>query len=198
MLKFIKEYIRNKTLRVKRLNPPAVFVNMQDVHSIGFLYNISTPEFLEDLNNIISFLDKKGILYYGLAIETKKGLLPQMERINDMPEYIKELSIKDISFVERIHLNWIGVPNSDKIDEFVKREFDVFISFNDSGDFTLEYILMGIKTKFIVGMYNNPNSPYTLVLEGENKTMLGYMEYLNQIFHYLNIIKSGKAVKFNE
>lgn len=166
------------------------FLNMQDIHSIGFLYNITSASYEEELTKITLFLDRIGVLYYGLAIETKKGLLPQIESVNDVPEYIKKLEDKEISFVERLYLNWVGVPNSEKIDHFLKRDFDLFISFNDSGDFTMEYILRDVKTKFMVGMHNYPDSGHTLVLEGENKSTLNYMEYLEQIFHYLNIIKA--------
>ncbi|MEG2849247.1 MAG: hypothetical protein RR880_03330, partial [Bacteroidales bacterium] len=82
---------------------------------------------------------------------------------------------------------------AEKIDKFLERDFDLFITFNNNNDFTLEYILRDIKAKFIIGMQNNPNSPYTLVMEGENKTTLNYIEYLQQIFHYMNIIKASKA-----
>lgn len=194
MLKFIKEYIRNKTLKGKSAQTSATYVNLRDVRSIGFLYNIASPNFLEELKDITTFLDKQGILYWGLAIETKRGLLPQMETDNDVPDFLKELENKEVSFVERLHLDWLGIPNSDKIDNFLKRDFDLFISLNSTADFTLEYIIREVKAKLIVGMQNIPNSRYTLVLEGENKTTLGYMDYLRQVFHYLHVIKSNKAI----
>ncbi|MEG0519488.1 MAG: hypothetical protein RR555_11610 [Bacteroidales bacterium] len=194
MLKFIKEYIRNKTLRNKSVQTNATFVNLRDIRSIGFLYNISSPNFLEELKNIAVFLDKQGILYWGLAIETKKGFLPQMETADDMPDFLRELEENQISFVERLHLDWLGIPNSEKIDNFLKRDFDLFISLNNTGDFTLEYIIRDVKAKLIVGMQNIPGSRYTLVLEGENKATLGYTDYLQQVFHYLHVIKSNKAI----
>ncbi|MEF9987365.1 MAG: hypothetical protein RR919_02115 [Bacteroidales bacterium] len=193
MINFIKEYIRDKVLRAKKSNISPKFINLEEMRSIGFMYNITSPSSFEELNKISAFLDKVGILYYGLAIETKGGLLPQMESAKDIPEFVKELEDKEILLVERLHLNWIGIPNAEKIDKFLERDFDLFITFNNNNDFTLEYILRDIKAKFIIGMQNNPNSPYTLVMEGENKTTLNYIEYLQQIFHYMNIIKASKA-----
>ena len=131
-----------------------------------------------------------GVLYSGLAIETRKGILPSAENADNIPDEIKLLKDYDITPIENLHLNWIGLPTSVDLDNFLDRDFDLFIDFNPNNNFTLEYITREIKAKCIVGMQNNIRTRANIVFDGEGGLPLSYDNFLNQTFHYLSVIQS--------
>ncbi len=192
IIKYLRDKAKAKILSSKKRVTRGAFVNLQDVRSIGFLYNITSTEYLNELSQIVDILDRSGIHYKGLAIETAKGILPQFEGLNNLPDDIQWLEDNSISYVENIYISKIGAIDSSSKDEFVKNEFDIFISFDNSDNFSMEYITRDIKAKSTIGMHNYKDSYFTIVFEGEDGTTLSFVEYLKQIFHYLSIIKSTR------
>ena len=192
ILKYLRDKARNRALKSKKRVSSGTFVNLQNVKTIGFLYNITSSEYKQELEEIIRILDRTGILYKGLAVESVNNLLPQSENVDTLPDEVQWLNNNSITLIENIYVTKIGTTECDKKDLFLKEEFDLFISFDNADSFTMEYIVRDIKAKCIVGMHSYKNSAYTIVFEGENKSTLSYSEYLVQIFHYLSVIKSGK------
>ena len=88
-------------------------------------------------------------------------------------------------------LSWVGVVDEEEVKDFFASQTDLFISFNSNGCFTLDHTFASyVKSPMRVGMENNPEMPYSLVFEGKDKSVLSPVDYLNQIFHYLHIIKT--------
>ena len=86
-------------------------------------------------------------------------------------------------------LNWVGVIEESEVEDFFKSQTDLFISFNPDGCFTLDYTFAKyVKSPMRIGMVNNPDMPFSMVVEGKDKAVLAPMDYLGQIFHYLEII----------
>ena len=58
-------------------------------------------------------------------------------------------------------------------------------------DFTITHIMKSyVKSPMRVGMVNNEQVPYSIVMEGKDKAVLPVLSYLNQIFYYLDVIKT--------
>lgn len=193
ILNYIKNRSRERALKNKRRASSGAFINLQDVKTIGFLYNVSSPNYEQEIKEIISTLDRTGVLYKGLAIETTKNILPPVESAESLPQEIEWLNNNSITHIENLYITWIGEAISDKKDNFFKQEFDLFISFNNTENFTMEHSIRDVKAKCVIGMHSYKDSSYTVVFEGENESTLSYTEYLKQIFHYLTIIKSARV-----
>lgn len=191
MLNFIKEYIRNKVIKEKKSLSKSVFLNMKDIRSVGFIYAVSAFPDMEELNRIVSAFTKWGVAYSGLVVEMKRGIFLKAG-MGDGENINHPISgAEGVTFIENDYINWTGVPSSPKIDGFLKNQFDLFISFNNAVDFTLDYVVRSVEAKLIVGMRNSRYNTYSFVLEGENRTSLECVEFLEQVSHYLNIIKSS-------
>lgn len=89
-------------------------------------------------------------------------------------------------------LNWLGVVEQTEVEDFFRSQTDLFISFNSTGCFTLDYTFANyVKSPMRIGMVNNPDMPYSMVVEGKDKSVLAPMDYLEQVFHYLDVIKTS-------
>lgn len=195
MLNFIKEYIRNRAIKDKKPLNKSVFLNMKEVRSVGFIYAVSAFTDMEELNKIVSGFTQWGIPFSGLVVEMKRGIFVKAG-LGDGENIDHPISGADgVTFIENDYINWTGVPSSPKIDGFLKNQFDLFISFNHAVDFTLDYIVRSVEAKLIVGMRNSRYNTYSFVLEGENRTSLECAEFLEQVSHYLNIIKSSSDLQ---
>ena len=181
MLGWIKEYQRKKLLKNCRREIATYFINLSNITSLGFIFAITSQESLSDLMDIYRYLKFKGIPFRGLVVETQKSLSIGEEIAN----------AAEITAVAYDRLSWVGAVEGADVEEFFSKTPDLFISFNSNGNFTLDHIFAAyVKSPMRVGMENNPDMPYTLVFEGKEKSLLNPLDYLNQIFHYLNIIKT--------
>lgn len=191
MLGWIKEYKRKKLLKsCTSREIQTDFINLGDISSLGFVYALTSQESVKDLMEIYRLLKAKGIPFKGLVIEGRKKFLDKgtQQGNADLEELMQSVFLQ---FVPYEKLNWIGVVAPDQVEEFFKSQTDVFISFNQTGCFTLDYIIAAyVDSPVRIGMENTPNIPYSMVVEGQDKTYLEPIEYLEQIFHYLNIIKT--------
>lgn len=190
IIKIIKERSQKKVLRSIKVKSAGEFLNLKEIRNVGFVYNINTPQYKEDIESIKKVLDSIGVLYSGLAIETKKGILPASESIDNIPVEIKLLKDYDILPIENLYLNWIGVPTNNELDKFLEKEFDLFIDFNSDNNFTLEYITRYVNAKCIMGMVNIKDSRCNVVIDGQGGSVLSYEDFLKQAFHYLSVIQS--------
>ena len=194
MFGFFKKYTRKKALGDARNTASACFPNLKEIHSIGFIYNIRNEGFGAELEKIGNFLRERGIPFSGILIESKKRILNKLivgDPVKKESEGItvaEKLKGERYEILFRKEINWAGIPRLQRHRPFMEREYDLFISFNDTGDFTSDYIAGRVNAKFVTGMRNFSGHPYTLVMEGENRTLLSYDDYLKQIFHYLDII----------
>ena len=190
IIKIIKERSQNKLLKSSSIAPVGEFLNIKEVRSVGFIYNINSNSYIEDIKTIIKVLNQAGVLYAGLAIETKKGFLPSSENVDNIPDEIRFLQDNDIVPIENLHLSWVGVPTSSDLDKYLDKEFDLFFDFNIDNNFTLEYVTREVKAKCVVGMTKSKNSRCNIVIDGENGSTLSYEDFLKQAFHYLSVIQS--------
>ena len=76
IIKFIKERAQLKILKSPKEYPLGQFLNLKEIKTVGFIYNISGVNYIDDIKIITNILNKVGVLYSGLAIETRKGILP--------------------------------------------------------------------------------------------------------------------------
>lgn len=185
MLNFFKEYIRNKALKERVSQGIPVFLNLKEVKSVGFVFSFTSPEDFEELSQIIAFLKKANLLWQGVVLEGKKGLLKKMRAAAG-----GEVMVEGVTFVGKEQMNWAGIPLASALEPFFQSKFDLFISLNPLGDFTLDYIAGGANAKMMMGMKNTRYHTYPFVLEAGAGTPT-FADYFQQLFHYLSIIKQS-------
>ena len=196
MFGWIKDYKRKKLLKSCRSEVATSFINLSNITSLGFIFAITSQESLSDLMDVYRFLKFKGIPFKGLAIETQKNVFPRVAPQpgagKPQPQFPEEIAnafcLKVVPYEK---LSWVGVVDEEEVKDFFASQTDLFISFNSNGCFTLDHTFASyVKSPMRVGMENNPEMPYSLVFEGKDKSVLSPVDYLNQIFHYLHIIKT--------
>ena len=217
MFGWIKEYKRKKLLRGCSREVATDFFNLGDVSSMGFIFAITSQESLTLLMDIYKVFKSKGIPFKGLAIETRKNVFSRVapQQADDAQQGARSQSglgnsqsgagsgkaqpVIPVELAQAVWLkvipyemlNWVGVVEETEVEDFFKSQTDLFISFNPDGCFTLDYTFAKyVKSPMRIGMVNNPDMPFSMVVEGKDKAVLAPMDFLGQIFHYLDVIKT--------
>ena len=198
MLKLIKEHFRRKALKEAIVERSAkqgshqVFLNFNEISSVGFLYALESEEDFDTLNQITEEFGRCGIPFKGLVIEGAKLFKDDTQR----EEFAQECLDEGLTFIPNTYLNWVGVmawqESEDagaEIDEFFSNHFDLFISLNQKQNFTADYLTMRVDADFIAGMHNNPQLPYSLVLEYKEEDF-SYSQYITSLFNFLKQVNN--------
>lgn len=182
MFDWIKEYFRKRAIKAFKPAGNSRFLNLKDVESVGFVYNLSSAESVGEICEVYNFLKWRGFKISFIVVETKKGTLATLAEPLEYP---------DMHIVKFEDLNWIGeIVESEEYTEFLSRKSNVFISFNPDNNFSLNCVVNRVVSDLRIGMTNDMPVLYDMVVEGKDKSLLSPFDYLNQIFHYLKIIKS--------
>ncbi len=200
MFNWIKEYCRKKYINGFKRRKEASFINLKDVASVGFVFGIGSAEAAAELLQVCNFLKKKGVQFRGLVVETAKDILKkdnqstgsQKESVEAAKTPAGELGEwKELDILTYGQLSWVGLPDESLVKSFFLQDYDLFISFNHNGNFTLDYIFATyVESPMRVGMVNDDKFSYNVVMQGKEKEILPVLPYLEQIFHYLNLIQT--------
>src|ERR1700752_1516025 len=119
--KLEKELSKNKSQRD--------FVDFKDAQTIGLLYDATTDEVSNAVKKYAKTLEDK---------EKKKvqmlGFINKNEKLENLPPEIRH------DYFTRRNLNWLMLPDTPSVKEFVNEDFDVLINVNPNGAFPLNYI----------------------------------------------------------
>ncbi len=188
MFKFIKEYYRKKLLREIKGGKSSAFLNINDVHTVGFVFEIESSLELDDLLGVCKLLKNRGVAFKGLVFSAKRDIVEATfstgaDAVHELPEEFAEY---DICFVDSVQLNWVGAFERSVAADFFDNSYDLFISFNARNSYTLDCAAKYVSAKMSVGMANN--ALFKIVLESSDKCGATYVEYLNKVLHYLSVI----------
>ncbi len=188
MLNWFKEYCRKRYVARFKRSSDTSFINLKELSSVAFVFGVDSAEAVDELVEVCRYLKGKGLEFKGLAVETSKGILKK----EDLKEW------KELGAVAFEKLSWIGIPDDSQIKDFFAGKYDLFVNFNPNGNFTLDYIFANYATSPMrAGMANDERMPYNLVVQGKEKEILPVLQYLEQIFHYLNLMRT-KQVEADE
>lgn len=178
MIRKIKESIGEKRLQnaLKIHVRQKEFLNIEDINSIGILFDATNPEDFEKIKNYVNKLKQLGKRVHGVGFYNAK-VIPQ--NIN----YTKS----DFDLFNAKELQGVGEPGSPYIKTFITEIRDLLIDVNLSNKFPLRYISAMSYAKFKIGIDipENKNIHDMLISvvpsEGINK-------YLAQVDFYLKMI----------
>ncbi len=181
MSNFIKEYYRRKRIKDSVQVKAEFFTNLRDVESVSYVYNLVSPSDLADVMDVHTFLKWKNVKIRALLIESKKDLLLKDDNI----EAIR--SENGIHIVGYNELDWLGDLKKDVASDYFETESNLFINFNSDPNYTLSRVAQRVKASMKCGMRNEDGIPYNLIVGDKDGAVLGNIEYLTQIFHYLKV-----------
>ncbi|HOG20605.1 MAG TPA: hypothetical protein PKW37_09215 [Salinivirgaceae bacterium] len=175
-IKTIKKRLREMSLK-KALKKPneRSFINYKDINHVQLLFNRINDAQADIMSRFARFLLDEGksveVLIY---VDTKK-LDPDFQ------------NRKGISYFCRKQLNWYGKPKEEAYINFVSRQSDLMVVADFNNSFHSQWIATLSKAKTIVAPFNECNKWATLLID---TTKNDYNEYLQQVVHYLGIIKT--------
>ncbi len=100
-------------------------------------------------------------------------------------------AIRFLSITRRNDLNFFYLPLSAEADVFIKTRFDVLIDINFNREFPLLYIASLSAASFKVGLFSSEDDSSVFDLMMEIKKPVQIENYMEQVVHYLEMIKSG-------
>jgi len=150
------------------------FHNLSSAKSIGLLYLYSDATERE-IDSFMRFLAKKGIKVTALAYIAETSA-PLLFRVADN----KKMFCKT-------QTNWFGKPHADEVDSFIKTPFDILIDFNQSKNYSLQYIAASSHAAMRVGRLAYNNNPYEFIISMPANAADD--AYIRQVEQYLQTIQ---------
>lgn len=175
-LKVGKAILARKMATTKRLPN---YSNFSLVKKIGIVWDASNTDEFPCLSRFYQKMHERNI-------EVKiLGYFPG----KDLPD--KFTAIRYLTFIRKNEMNFFYQPVSRESDAFISNHFDIVIDINFNKLFPLQYVSSLSNASFKVGLFEpkTDDAPFDLMMELKNPVNVD--EYINQIVHYLEMIKSG-------
>ncbi len=172
---FFKEFLQKKALKKARQNLDVRYLDIGDFKSVGFVLSVDTEIVPEAINNMISILEHRGVEY--------KGLVLNLNNKNNVFDCDNE----NIIVLGKGGINFAGIPDISKVNDFIKIEYDLLIDFSLDYSFAADYIVKSTASHFRIGRINYPDHPYDFVISNKD---VSHRTYISSLIHYLSSIKA--------
>lgn len=172
--KALKKYFLKKQIE-KNLKDNESAKNLGNLKTVGLLVNAHEFENTEVLNSLVDALeilnkDLKLIFY-----KEEKRSLPTFEQNN--------FSSKDF--------NWKGVLNKGAIEEFLDRDYDLFIGYYSKKNSYLDYITSRAKAKLKVGLNHKDERFFDIVFK---ININDFSLFKSELTKYIKIFKNNRSL----
>lgn len=178
MIRRIKEKLGEKQLQraLKIHVRQKEFMNMEDVRSIGIVFEATNAEVFETVKNYVNKLKQMGKRVHGIGFFDTKHTPENLS-------YTKS----DFDLFNIKELQGAGTPNSPYIKTFITEIRDLLIDINLDNKFPLRYISAMSYAKCKIGIDLPENqSIHDLFISVDKKD--GISNYLKQVDFYLEMI----------
>jgi len=173
----IKHWYGNWELRrsnIERKRKHQVF-NLEDAKRIAILFNGTLPEDIKLVKKFVAKLSKG------------KEMVSVLGYVNEKDRSFEHMSSLHFDFFSNQELNWHGKPQGMVIENFFKEEYDILIDLSLKEFYPLTYMAVASPAKFKVGRCREDVHVFDLSIDNSKKT--GLENLINEIHHYLNLIK---------
>lgn len=174
----LKEFVRNNFIKLK---PDTArhrrMHSLATARSIGIVFRLDSEAMYHIVHDLTRNLQKKG---------------KEVKAVAYVPEKITTVSILPIlsfDFIYKDDLNWFGKPKGDRIDEFMKRPFDLLLDLSQEDVFPLRYIVTRSVALCKTGRNTEENRDVLdiMISTGEDQDLRDFIE---NITHYLTLIET--------
>jgi len=185
-----------------RVQEVVVFPDMERLGSVGLLCCLEDEADVEQLKEAVILLKEKGLNINVLAfaegkVLSKRGILKRdglMEAFN-LQSASGENGNFRLFILNKKDVDWAGVPKQEAISDFVGKRYDLLIVPDNTGCFTLEYLVSRVEASFKVGMVERSEHLFNMILS-QSESDFTMAQYLQQLFDYLCSM-NFKGVKSN-
>lgn len=176
-----RAYYLHKKLSSMKRNRRLVSINAAG--SVGILFELTDQNTYFALQKYLQKLQERKVRVKALGYDNNKVVTSQF------------LPVLTFDFFKDKNLNWIGLPKSNAIQDFIETEFDICINIASENIFPLHYIAGLSKAKLKVGPFSQDISGL-----GENDLIRIYdillrtevnhnqADFLDTIHEYLTIL----------
>jgi hypothetical protein len=165
--------------RIANIRRKVFYSNIGQIKKIGVVWDASKTQDFISLSKFYQRMHERNIDVIVL------GYYPGKELPNQYT------AIRYLSCIRRKEVNLFYVPVSTETDVFINTKFDVLIDINFEKLFPLFYITSMSSASFKVGLFDSQSGESTFDLMIELKKPVRIENYLEQVIHYLEMIKSG-------
>jgi len=160
------------------------YSNIESIKKIGIVWDASNNEEFSSLTKFHYKMNEKNVKVKILGYYAGK----------DLPNNLT--AIKFFSCIRKPELDFFYKPvSSVEAATFIKTRFDVLIDINFDRKFPLYYVSTLSTANFKVGLWDSKTSNSIFDLMIEMKRPFRIDNYLDQVMHYLEMIKSGSPEK---
>jgi hypothetical protein len=179
-LKIGKVILTNKIAGTKR---KVSYSNLGLVKSIGIVWDVSKTDDFIILSRFYQKMHERNIEVKIIGYFDGKTLPDQYT------------AIRFLTCIRTKELDFFYHPVSPEANNFIKNRFEILIDINFKKLVPLQYISSLSNAAFKVGLLDSEinNNPFDLMME--IKRPVDIENYLNQIIHYLEMIKDGTDKK---
>lgn len=160
--------LKNKLKRLKRNRR---VVNLNDAGTVAILYALNDQGTYNIISEFVGSLQQQNKKVKALGLVQHKS---------DTENFLPKLSY---DFIYHKDINWFGKPSGVYTEEFLNTDYDILIDVSNDMDYTSEYLFVLSIAKLKVGYSDNSD----VIIERDEKK--GLKEYLENISHYLSILK---------
>lgn len=169
MKKSITDYFLQQTLK-KQLNRQKrrakKEMDLRTARSISILFDATDPENRARVLDFAQALQQKGKKIYILAF------------LNDKEKHERSFPF---DYFNVANINWVGVPKSHKIDNFLSKQSDIFFNMSPKAHLSLEFIATLVTSHFKIGTYTNQPFGYDVIFPAPTSVSA----YIRQINYFL-------------
>ena len=169
--------------RMERLTRKVSYSRIDNVKKIGIIWDASEVSDFASLSGFYQKMSEK-------SIDVKiLGYFPG----KDLPD--QYTAIRYLSFIRREEVSFLYLPVSPESESFIKSRFDILIDINFKNLLPLKYITSMSDAALKVGLYEPEKDGHAFDLMIEMKRPVNVDEYLNQVWHYLEMIRAEQVEK---
>ena len=151
-------------------------INLEEAKSVVIIYNVTG----EERFNIIKKTAK------ALSNSNRQVMILGYIHGHTIPDYC--VAANAGYFFNRKSINWLGLPKSDYLLQFIKKPFDILMDFTTE-DFIVTRYLAGLSNaRLKTGSFSQSNQTYLdVMIEADPRKSYEY--YIEQTLHYLKLLK---------
>jgi hypothetical protein len=161
-MKFIentKRYLGERAIRksLKNVRRRVISCNIHSAKKLGILFNATHQVSFEIVKDLVKNLSQNKASIEVLGFVDSKQLIDHY------------LYRKGFDFFTRNQLNWYHKPNSEAIEKFIKKPFDLLLDLSLDNPFPIRYILACSEAKFKAGRFSSDQEFLDLMIDIEKE-----------------------------
>lgn len=166
--KKVGRYVLNRQIGAQKRKMHSC--NLREAKSIGVLFDATHPFSFEIVKDLVRDLSTtaKEVMVLGY-VDSKQMIDHYLYR-------------KGFEFFTRNHLNWFNKPQSEAVNEFIKKDFDILLNLSLEQNYPVRYIFSLSNAKFKAGRFfaDDLQADFMINIEKEKASILELQKELTQ------------------